>query len=494
MDSTVRASDKGSSWEGDATTSAPVREGEVVSEKYACEKVIGVGGMGVVVTARDLMLERKVAIKFLLPRFISSEVAVQRFIREARAATRITSEHVVKLLEIDRLPNGMPFLVMEYLEGRDLKAVLTDSGPLPPRLAVDYVLQAAQAVAEGHLKGIIHRDIKPSNLFIARRADGTPLIKVLDFGIAKTFEEEAFDAGLTGSDDTRLGTPAYMPPEQLQSPRAVDARSDVWGLGVTLYELLTDALPFSGDSFADLVLQITRAAPEPLSRHLERGVPPGLEEVIFRCLEKDRERRYPDVLEFAAALAPFGSEDAAISLRRVRGLKYSVSPATQEGPESVLEPTTPTLRAEEGLPPPVPERKARPRSGYLAAAVLSGLGVAAWLISSSRTEPTIGPPTEIAVTSSAEPPSLGSVAANLEEEAKVVDDRVLVDGPDSKLEPPALTVPAAASARPQRATGARAPLLTSVRRSSAPPPSASTEPKAPPPRVRSIEALIETRR
>ncbi len=125
---------------------------------------------------------------------------------------------MVKLLEIDRLPSGVPFPVMEYLEGRDLKAVLTDAGPLTPRQAVDYILQAAQAVAEGHLKGIIHRDLKPSNLFVAQRADGTPLIKVLDFGIAKTFAEESFDAGLTGSDDTRLGTPAYMPPEQLQSP------------------------------------------------------------------------------------------------------------------------------------------------------------------------------------------------------------------------------------------------------------------------------------
>src|SRR5688572_6067932 len=185
---------------------APVRPGEVVAEKYRVEETLGVGGMGVVVAARDEVLERRVAIKFLLPKLAGSETAVQRFVREARAAIRITSEHVVRLLEIDKLPNGTPFFVMEYLEGRDLRAVLREDGPLPPSVAVDYLLQALQAVAEGHLKGVVHRDLKPGNLFLTTRADGTPLIKVLDFGIAKRLEQpDELDHGsLTSSDDVRL--------------------------------------------------------------------------------------------------------------------------------------------------------------------------------------------------------------------------------------------------------------------------------------------------
>src|SRR3954469_8859322 len=165
---------------------APVRVGELVADKYVIERTLGVGGMGVVVAARDQVLDRRVAIKFLLPKLAGSDTSVQRFVREARAATRITSEHVVRLIEIEKLPSGTPFFVMEYLEGSDLRTLLREGGALSPSLAVDYVLQAAQAVAEGHVKGVVHRDIKPSNLFLARRADGTPLIKVLDFGIAKT--------------------------------------------------------------------------------------------------------------------------------------------------------------------------------------------------------------------------------------------------------------------------------------------------------------------
>lgn len=301
---------------------APVREGETVAGKYVVGPVLGVGGMGVVVLGHDKLLDRKVAIKFLLPRLASSERAVQRFVREARAATRITSEHVVTLLEIDKLPTGMPFLVMEYLEGRDLRAVTSELGGLPFGRAVDYVLQALQAVAEGHLKGIVHRDLKPSNLFMTYRADGTPLIKVLDFGIAKTLQSD--DHGeftLTGSEDVRLGSPAYMPPEQLKSPSEVDARSDIWALGVTLYELVSGHQPFVGRTYSDLVLAIATAAPAALNkRRPGMAIPKGLEQVILRCLEKERSQRHANAVELATALAPFGSDDARASLRRIQGL------------------------------------------------------------------------------------------------------------------------------------------------------------------------------
>ncbi|MES1187539.1 MAG: serine/threonine-protein kinase [Myxococcales bacterium] len=308
-------------------SAAPVRVGEVVADKYLIEQTLGVGGMGVVVAARDQLLDRKVAIKFLLPKLAGSETAVQRFTREARAATRVSSEHVVRLLEIEKLPSGTPFFVMEYLEGSDLRALLRERGALSPSLAVDYVLQALQAVAEGHVKGIVHRDIKPGNLFLTSRADGTPLIKVLDFGIAKTIDSDSVEStSLTSSDDVRLGSPAYMPPEQLQNPRDVDKRSDIWSLGATLYELLCGRPPFEGPGYLELASRILSQPPVPLSQQPVPGtLPPGLENILRKCLEKDRDARYANAAELAAALAPFGSDDARVSLGRVAGMFQSSS-------------------------------------------------------------------------------------------------------------------------------------------------------------------------
>ncbi len=305
----------------------PIRPGEVVAEKYLVERTLGVGGMGVVVLARDQTLDRQVAIKFLLPKLAGSETAVQRFVREARAATRITSEHVVRLLEIEKLPSGTPFFVMEYLEGCDLRTLLRDQGALSSSVAVDYALQALQAVAEGHVRGIVHRDIKPGNLFLTRRADGTPLIKVLDFGIDKTAESDAAEStSLTSSDDVRLGSPAYMPPEQLQNPRDVDLRSDIWSLGATLYELLSGRPPFEGPTYLDLATHVLTRAPRPLAEHtLPEKLPDGLERVVLKCLEKERDFRFANAAELANALARYGSADARMSLTRVSGMFASSS-------------------------------------------------------------------------------------------------------------------------------------------------------------------------
>jgi serine/threonine-protein kinase len=216
---------------------------------------------------------------------------------------------------------------MEYLEGSDLRALLRERGALSPSLAVDYVLQALQAVAEGHVKGIVHRDIKPGNLFLTSRADGTPLIKVLDFGIAKTIDSDSVEStSLTSSDDVRLGSPAYMPPEQLQNPRDVDKRSDIWSLGATLYELLCGRPPFEGPGYLELASRILSQPPVPLSQQPVPGtLPHGLENILRKCLEKDRDARYANAAELAAALAPFGSDDARVSLGRVAGMFQSSS-------------------------------------------------------------------------------------------------------------------------------------------------------------------------
>ena len=343
----------------------PVREGQTVAGKYVVGRTLGVGGMGMVYAAHDARLDRQVAIKVLLPRLVTSQTATQRFMREARAATRITSEHVVKLLEIDTLPDGTPLLVMEYLEGRDLRAVLREEGPLPPRLAVDYLLQALQAVAEGHMQTIVHRDLKPSNLFLTTRADGTPLIKVLDFGIAKTLEPETAESfALTSSEDVRLGSPTYMPPEQLQNPRDVDMRSDIWALGVTLHELVSGSPPFQGQTYAELLSRILAAPPESLkSRIPELTLPEGLSEIVAKCLEKKREDRYRNAAELATALAPFGSDDARLSLYRVTGLSRSPnSPrSASSGPATVVSDLIATC--ETTMPVPVEPAQDPPASG-----------------------------------------------------------------------------------------------------------------------------------
>ena len=335
--------------ESDARALPSVREGQTVAGKYLVGPLLGVGGMGAVHAARDTSLDRRVALKVLLPRLVASKVAGERFLREARAATRITSEHVVKLLESDTLPDGTPLLVMEYLEGRDLRALLREDGPLSPTRAVDYLLQALQAIAEGHTQGIVHRDVKPSNLFLTQRADGTPLIKVLDFGIAKTLENDhPDDFSLTNSEDLQLGSPTYMPPEQFHNPRDVDARADIWALGVTLYELISGKQPFTGKSYADLVSRVLNAPPDMLET--TRVLPDGLERVIARCLEKNRARRYANAAEVAVALAPFGSDDARLSLTRVTGLsRVRASTATAVIYDSAPGEATMPLATDPGL-------------------------------------------------------------------------------------------------------------------------------------------------
>ncbi len=363
--------------EDGGTFGGPVRPGDLIADKYRVEQTLGEGGMGVVMAAHDEVLERRVAIKFLQPRLVGTEVAVQRFLREARAATRITSEHVARLLEIGKLPNGIPYFVMEHLQGRDLRAVLREDGPLEPSVAVDYVLQALEAIAEGHLKGIVHRDLKPGNLFLSARADGSPLLKVLDFGIAKRLESYADGAeSLTNTEDVRLGSPAYMPPEQLQDAREVDTRSDIWSLGATLYELVCGKPPFVASDYLELVSRILSVPPTPITQEL----PSGLRDAIMRCLEKDRRLRFANAAELAEALAPWGGHEARTSASRVTGLHASSS--TMAVTRNILEPmgsasTTLPVSRESSRPPVmasgVGESSARTKPLVLGLAALATL-------------------------------------------------------------------------------------------------------------------------
>jgi hypothetical protein len=282
-------------------TTRKVEVGEVLDGKYSVERVLGHGGMGVVVAARHLQLDQLVAIKLVLPEATPNDVLVARFLREARSAAKLRSEHVVRVLDVACLPDGAPYIVMEYLEGADLAAVLDDEGPLGMADACNYMLQACHAIAEAHHLGIVHRDLKPENIFRTTRMGGASLIKVLDFGISKVMTS---DLGALTQTRAVLGSPVYMAPEQLRSSRRADPRSDVWALGVVLYELLTRRCPFEADSLPDLCLKVTREPPRPLDE-LRDDLPAELVQVIARCLEKDADRRFADAGELADALEPF---------------------------------------------------------------------------------------------------------------------------------------------------------------------------------------------
>jgi eukaryotic-like serine/threonine-protein kinase len=263
--------------------------------------------MGRVFLARHLGLEQPVAIKVMRDK--RSGTLAARFSREARWVAKVRSPHVVRILDVDEV-DGAAFLVMEYLEGQDLDEVLA-GGPLPLGTAVDYALQACEGLAAVHALGIVHRDVKPANLFLAREPGGGEVIKLLDFGISKMVSKGE-ELTLTAHDAT-VGSPLYMSPEQLKAPQHVDARADIWSLGIVLYQLLSGLLPFSATTSQALAAQIASEPPVPLES-IRPELPSGLIAVILRCLDKDPAQRFASITELAAALAPFtptGPERAA---------------------------------------------------------------------------------------------------------------------------------------------------------------------------------------
>ncbi len=290
--------------------------GQVLAGKYRVERVLGEGGHGVVLAAEHLTLGERVAIKLLRPEIATDAETVARFLREARASVRIKGEHVTRVLDVGALADGLPYMVMECLDGSDLANVVSTQGPLPYNLAIDYVLQTCEALAEAHGLGIVHRDIKPSNLFLTRRPDGSACIKVLDFGISKAVTPvDGADANLTQT-QTVLGSPQYMAPEQMRSSRKVDGRTDIWALGTTLYELLVGRAPFEADALPELFAMILQDTPRPISES-RPDVPAEVDVIVSRCIEKDPEKRYGSVAELAHALAPLASNAGAASAERI---------------------------------------------------------------------------------------------------------------------------------------------------------------------------------
>ena len=342
-----------------------LQPGATVAGKFRIERILGAGGMGTVAVAMHVQLEQRVALKVLHEQAASDPAAVQRFLREARAAAKLRSEHICHVTDVGQLDNGAPYIVMELLEGQDLAALLSH-GAMAPVHAIDAVLQACVGLAEAHAHGIVHRDLKPANLFVTRRLDGSPLIKVLDFGIAKAPAQAA--TGLTQTQAV-MGTPGYMAPEQLRSTKDADARADIWALGVILYQALSGRLPFPANSITEFAVKSVMDPPDPID------VDPNLRAVILRCLEKEPAGRFPDIASFAQALAPFGGTQARAQASFARSLLApSMGHAETIAQGQAPVPTTLQI-ASRATTPTQPPTTSSNRKGLLVGAGLLGAAV-----------------------------------------------------------------------------------------------------------------------
>ena len=278
------------------------KPGAVIADKYRIERVIGVGGMGIVYAARHELLNNVVALKLLLPQVAKDKEAVARFLHEGRATARLQSAHVVRVMDVGMVGEA-PFLAMELLAGEDLSQILETRGRFLITETVDHLLEAMEGLSHAHAAGIIHRDLKPSNLFLTHNEDDSRTIKVVDFGISKSMGK---DSGNITSTAAVLGSPAYMAPEQLRSSKRVDARADIWSLGVIAFELLTGAIPFEGETVGEIFANVLERAPRRPGQ-LRVEIPGKLEEAILRCLQKSPDARFPNVGELAGAIARFGT-------------------------------------------------------------------------------------------------------------------------------------------------------------------------------------------
>jgi serine/threonine-protein kinase len=452
---------------------APVQPGDVLAGKYRVDRVLGEGGMGVVVAAFHLQLQQPVALKFLHGEAARRSDVAARFLREAQAAARIRSEHVARVSDVGTLPNGAPYLVMELLSGRDLAELLAQKGPLPVAAVADYVLQACEAIAEAHAVGIVHRDLKPANLFLSRRSDGSPIVKVIDFGISKATGDNALpDAQSLTMTTGLLGSPYYMSPEQVKSAKQVDSRTDVWALGVIVHELLTGAPPFRNENLYGLFQAIDQQPAPPL-RTLRPDVPVAIEDAVLRCLEKEPSRRWETVSGLATALAPFAPTASRASADRISRLDGGVSTGTID-----LSPAT-MMPARESAAEPVrtaagwggtnaaPSPSAASPADRSTSRVWLAVGAAAAVVATTAW---LG----IRATRSPSPHETASIAAPPASSSTGVP-AVLAPSPVASPSSPLLVDPPPPAAIPARPSGAKA-------RPSAAPPAPPPKPPATPAR------------
>ena len=425
-----------------------VRVGDVLAAKYRVDRVLGEGGMGMVVAAFHLQLEQLVALKFIRSELPLRSEVVDRFEREARIAVRLKSEHVARIIDVGRLEDSAPYIVMEYLEGHDLARVIEQRGTIPVSTACDYVIQACDAISEAHGLGIVHRDLKPGNLFLASRSHGQQIIKVLDFGISK-IQGPGVDFSAT-STQAVMGSPGYMSPEQMRSTKNVDGRTDIWSLGVILYELVSGRVPFHADTFSALCVKIAVDLHPPLAA-LPAKLPKGFDAVINRALEKNPARRFESAAEFAQALAPYAG---AVARDKAMRLILPAPLAVARGAHLVkLGPDANTVDAASGqLHNTGPRRLNRVRA--LSATGVGLVGVAAVCVAFARWSGSAG-------RSSTDDQRVRDVGPRPSSPPTPVDaavDATLVTAAADAQ--PALTVPASAAGKPPAPTPPALPAAT----------------------------------
>jgi len=410
--------------------------GDVIADKYTVIRALGRGGMGIVLEAEHMRLGQRVALKLLLPEIRSMGEITARFEREARAVARLQGPHVARILDVDALPDGSPFMVMELLRGRELGDELDERRKIPYREAVGYILQAAAAMAEAHRMGIVHRDLKPANLFLCDTGTHRT-VKVLDFGISKLTND--INASMTTT-ASAFGTPLYMSPEQVRSVKNVDARADIWSLGVVLYELLSGELPFHHESATGILAAILTEKPVPIGKRCPE-IPRALAEAVMRALEKHPEDRFRDVREFAAAIAPYGPPREDPTLAAVAIELEGVKPRPRGKRRALLLAATAVLVAGaagafivlqspgSGTPSPVVP-VAEPASPAPAPPSPSGIPQVAPVGTALEPIPEARPPTTTAPSATAAPVPLRKPTAEPKSTA-----------PPVKSAPPATTVP-----------------------------------------------------
>ncbi|WP_437487129.1 serine/threonine-protein kinase [Sorangium sp. So ce1014] len=479
-----------------------VKTGDVLLGKYRVERVLGKGGMGLVVAARHLQLGELFAIKFLLPSTPEQPELFERFVREARAAARLRSDHVARVHDVGRTEAGAPYMVLEYLQGSDLRDLVRKQGPLPVDDAVLFVLQACDGIAEAHATGIVHRDLKPANLFLIRRPNGSPSVKVLDFGVSKQTGTDEVELTTTGA---MLGSPMYMAPEQVACSKSVDARADIWAMGAVLYELVTGRRPFDAETVLMLVALVVQAEPA-LPSELRPDLPRAVEAVILRCMRKRPEERFQSIGELAAALrealapAALAAFDGATIAHPVRSsvastpdlrpssvpspalAQTSAAPlgpslistlpveapaaplaATPEGASTTVDPSktarepAPELhelsarRATGGAPAP---RRKTAGMAVGAAVGLAILGGGAWFVlgrsSGTAAAPASAAPVVAAPVEAAAPAGAAAPAPPPSSTAAIVAGEASQQGPAPSSTPPAPAAPAAPSPPPAR--------------------------------------------
>lgn len=462
-----------------------VSPGDVLGGKYRVVNLIGEGGMGYVMAATHVELGELVALKFLRPEAMQFQELVGRFAREAQAAAKIRSEHVARVYDVGTTPMGVPYIVMEHLQGQDLASLLEDGTRVSVETAVDYVMQACEGLASAHALGIVHRDIKPENLFLTQSGPGAPsVIKLVDFGISKvdlTLPQPQGSRAMAQT-TTLLGSPRYMSPEQIRNSTQVDGRADIWALGCVLYELFTGHPAYNAPSLMELGAAILGDEPVPV-RVLANSVPPELDAVVTRCLQKRPADRFQNVAELAAALLPFGPRRARMFAERCQSLLQLIHPELAQLELASLSPpsSTASLTLDQlATSKAISEQPQRRRSTKLVAAALVtaaalGVGVSFSFRGNSASDASGSP--VVAAQPESQPVTVSAAASPVALAAPSASDRVAAEEPPVAIVNPQAATSTATTAAPQAApTPAAAPRHRAWR---PPPPRPTRTPSAP---------------